>query len=67
MQKTGERERLIETFGEVAQAMGCSVSYVQKLWSKYGFSLKHRLKNRGRIRMTFTELERFKKRIKQGN
>lgn len=69
-----DREKLIETFGEVAQAFGVnpatgksySVSYVQKLWVRHGFRLKNRIRRLGRIRMTVEELERFKDRVWKG-
>ena len=61
------RERLIETFGEVAQALGCSVSYARELWRKHGFKLSHRLRPRGRIRMTRDELTRFKTRVQRAS
>lgn len=61
-----DREKLIETFGEVAQALGCSTSYAQKLWGRHGFKLKNRFRPGGRIRMTIDELERFKNRVWNG-
>lgn len=60
-----DREKLIETFGEVAQALGCSISYARELWRKHGFKLSHRLRPRGRIRMTGEELGRFKARVQK--
>ena len=59
------RERLIETFGEVAERLGYSESWVRELWKRYGFRLQHRLRPRGRIRMTREEFERFKERVSE--
>lgn len=63
------RERILETWGEVAQELGrllkrpLSVSYVRKLWKKHGFRPKHRLGLRGRVCLTPAEIGRFKKRL----
>lgn len=56
-------ERLFETFGEVARALGYSIPHVKRLWKKYGFRLHHRLGERRRMRMTEEELQRFKRAI----
>jgi len=67
------KEKLIETYGEVAQALGenartgrtYSISHVRRLWKRYGFRLKYRLLKRGWIRMTYDELEKFRGRIQE--
>ncbi len=58
------RENLIETWGEVARELKCSVSWVKKLWNRFGFQLEHKLRPSGRVKMTKQELERFRDRIR---
>jgi len=58
-----KKERLFETFGEVARALGYSIPHVKRLWKKFGFRLKHQLGERRRMRMTEEELQRFKRAI----
>lgn len=67
-QTRGSQKELIETYGEVAKALGPNVSAVwaRKLWKKYEFKLKNRLSPRGWIRMTPSELMRFKRMIQKG-
>lgn len=59
-------DRIFETWGEVAEALGCSESWARKLWGRLKFRLEHRLCPKGRIRMTEGEMERFKERIQEG-
>lgn len=55
---------IIETYGELAAALdGISVSWTKELWRRHGFKLKHRLGARGRIKMTESELAKFRSKI----